>query len=535
MADNKNRGLSSLLKKLITGFTKSTSTGQTKEDKSTQNIPSINNIPLEQLKYLDQAINDNFFSTDFNLNDRYQRYNQYHIILQRIPEQARALAMVQDLVLNPEKITNEYIIVNEKSDQLTPLGESSKEKIKYLINLIKLEEILPQILFNLLLYGDQYVEILYTNKVYKIPDSDSPTTKKDIGLIIHDPKNIVIVKDENDNIYGYVEIKDIEDQDEEFFNNKGQLFNELINRIKKLPNNKNLFSNMPNSVFDKGSNEQLNDASDKFRFIPEKSMAHFRYTTNNLYYPYGSSYFEPVRPMANMILLTELSVLVYRLIRQPAHIKYKLDVSGIDPIQYPGYIQTMKQLIRSERTLRPDMLNQPLDQQVNLVTMFDDYWIPVKNDRPLYDMEWFEGKSLQGQIDDLNYLHKKLISQLGLPPTYLGYQEEDSRVATTMIIQDRRTQRMINKIQKDVSTGIKTLLSKIQNILELQANIDNVNIMLQPITISSEEISVMDSKMRLVSSMVNLGINKKFALKSVGYSESEIRDMLKKDEEESEE
>jgi len=70
----------------------------------------------------------------------------------------------------------------------------------------------------------------------------------------------------------------------------------------------------------------------------------------------------------------------------------------------------MKQLIRSERTLRPDMLNQPLDQQVNLVTMFDDYWIPVKNDRPLYDMEWFEGKSLQGQIDDLNYLHKKLIS-----------------------------------------------------------------------------------------------------------------------------
>jgi len=62
--------------------------------------------------------------------------------------------MVQDLVLNPEKITNEYIIVNEKSDQLTPLGESSKEKIKYLINLIKLEEILPQILFNLLLYGD---------------------------------------------------------------------------------------------------------------------------------------------------------------------------------------------------------------------------------------------------------------------------------------------------------------------------------------------------------------------------------------------
>jgi len=59
--------------------------------------------------------------------------------------------------------------------------------------------------------------------------------------------------------------------------------------------------------------------------------------------------------------------------------------------------------------------------------------------------------------------------------------------------------------------------------------------MLQPITISSEEISVMDSKMRLVSSMVDLGINKKFALKSVGYSESEIRDMLKKDEEESEE
>jgi len=90
--------------------------------------------------------------------------------------------------------------------------------------------------------------------------------------------------------------------------------------------------------------------------------------------------------------------------------KYKLDVTGIDPTQYPGYIQTMKQMIRSEKTVNPDIGSTSLDETVKLVTMFDDYWIPVRNGVPIYDLEWLTGDNLNTQIDDLNYLHKKLLS-----------------------------------------------------------------------------------------------------------------------------
>ncbi|MEM4066199.1 MAG: hypothetical protein QXV17_04980 [Candidatus Micrarchaeaceae archaeon] len=64
-----------------------------------------------------------------------------------------------------------------------------------------------------MLYGDAYVEVLYSNRVDKIDNTNKTVSHQDLGLIIHDPKNIVIVKDENDNIYGYVEISDLENTD----------------------------------------------------------------------------------------------------------------------------------------------------------------------------------------------------------------------------------------------------------------------------------------------------------------------------------
>jgi len=177
----------------------------------------------------------------------------------------------------------------------------------------------------------------------------------------------------------------------------------------------------------------------------------------------------------------EMSISIYRLIRSPAHLKYKIDVSSVDPIQIPGYLQQMKQLIRSETSVSTDLTTQPLDQTVKLVTMFDDYWIPVRNGIPLYDMEWLPGEPMNVQTDDLNYLHKKLLAALGIPPSYLGYEEPLSGVATVLLIQDQRVARLIHRLQKDIIYGLSDLLTKICGMLNFTSEITNVKLSLQEI------------------------------------------------------
>ena len=113
--------------------------------------------------------------------------------------------------------------------------------------------------------------------------------------------------------------------------------------------------------------------------------------------------------------------------------------------------------------------------------MFDDYWIPVRNGIPLYDMEWLPGEPMNVQTDDLNYLHKKLLAALGIPPSYLGYEEPLSGVATVLLIQDQRVARLIHRLQKDIIYGLSDLLTKICGMLNFTSEITNVKLSLQEI------------------------------------------------------
>ena len=474
----------------------------------------------QSISIINSILNESFTQLDLSNNNRQYRYHEYELILGRIPEQNRQLSLIQDLVLNPTEINNKYLNIQPKNESFSEIDITD---LQILIEKIKLEKILPRIVFNLLLYGDSFVEI-QDSTLYNL--SNKTNKQRTLNIVVHDPKNIVILSKDNET-YGYVEVKGVFDTiSEDFFDNKGNEYESILKRINELNEQGELIV---------GKEFQIDDDNKlQYRYIPAHYMQHFTLTNNNMYYPYGTSYFEQVRSIQNTLLLIELSTVVYRLVRQPGHIKYKLDVTGIDPTQYPGYIQTMKQMIRSEKQVNTDIGTASLDETVKLVTMFDDYWIPVRNNVPIYDQEWMEGGNLNTQIEDLQYLHKKLLSQLGIPPSYLGFEEPLSGVQTVLVIQDQRVGRLINRIQKDVNEGLNELISKVSNILGTTSYIQNANVTLTPVKSQDEDqkLDLLQKKVTLLSQLQQFGINKEFLLKNImEYTDEEIQQQLMKDEE----
>lgn len=483
-----------------------------------------NNKIQQSIATINSLLNESFTQLDLSNNNRQYRYHEYELILRRIPEQNRQLSLIQDLVLNPTEINNKYINIVPKT---TTFSDIDVTDLEILIEKIKLEEILPRIVFNLLLYGDSFVEI-QDSTLYNL---DNKLNKyRTLNIVVHDPKDIVVLS-KNNETFGYVEIKGVFDTiSEDFFDNKGDEYENILKQISELDDQGELITSRDFQFGDEENKLQ-------YRYIPTKYMSHFMLTNNNMYYPYGTSYFEQVRQIQNTLLLIELSTVVYRLVRQPGHIKYKLDVTGIDPTQYPGYIQTMKQMIRSEKQVNPDIGSASLEETVKLVTMFDDYWIPVRNGVPIYDQEWMEGGNLNTQIEDLDYLHKKLLSQLGIPPSYLGFEEPLSGVQTVLVIQDQRVARIINRIQKDINDGLNDLIYKVSNILGTTSYIQNASITLTPVKSQDEDqkLDLLQKKASLLSQLQQFGLNKDFLLKTImQYTKDEIDEQLIKDENEEE-
>jgi len=134
--------------------------------------------------------------------------------------------------------------------------------LKILVEKVKLEEILPRIVFNTLLYGDSFVEI-QDSTIYDL-SKNRKNQEKVINIVVHDPKNIVIITDKEDNIYGYVKVEGkFDDITGDFFDNEGHDYENLIKKISELNETGELLNN---KTF------QIEDSDKKFRYIPSKYM-----------------------------------------------------------------------------------------------------------------------------------------------------------------------------------------------------------------------------------------------------------------------
>ena len=200
-----------------------------------------------------------------------------------------------------------------------------------------------------------------------------------------------------------------------------------------------------------GSNET--SSSDKVKFywrgrdveFNSWQMAHFRIWGDDRRLPYGTSVLEKARRIWKQLILSEDSMLVYRVTRAPERRVYKIFVGNIDDGDVEAYVNEIAN--RFKRMPIVDPQTGQIDLRYNQLSNDQDFFIPVRSEDAPNPIDTLPGATNLDQIADIEYLQKKLFTALRVPKPFLGFEDANGD-GKNLALQDISFSRTINRIQQ---------------------------------------------------------------------------------------
>lgn len=190
------------------------------------------------------------------------------------------------------------------------------------------------------------------------------------------------------------------------------------------------------------------------RILENWQVSHFRLLGNDAFLPYGSSVLEGARRIWRQLILIEDAMLVYRVIRSPERRVFYIDVGNIPPENVADYLQQAQSSLKRNAVV--DKSTGQVDLRYNPLSVDEDYFLPVRGSDTGTKIDSLAGGANTGDIEDVEYIQKKLFAALKIPKAYLGY-DEDIGAKATLAQEDIRFSRSIQRIQK-------TLISELNKI-----------------------------------------------------------------------
>jgi hypothetical protein len=175
-------------------------------------------------------------------------------------------------------------------------------------------------------------------------------------------------------------------------------------------------------------------------------IIHFRLIGNDGNLPYGSSFLESARRIWRQLILIEDAMMVYRIVRSPERRVFYIDVGNADPAQIDQFMEQVKNRLRRNQIVDPN--SGRVDLRYNPLSVDEDIFIPMRDNRSSR-VETLAGGQFTGDIEDVEYIQKKLFAALKVPKAYLSYEAELGSKAT-LAQQDVRFSRTIERIQRIV-------------------------------------------------------------------------------------
>ncbi len=179
--------------------------------------------------------------------------------------------------------------------------------------------------------------------------------------------------------------------------------------------------------------------------IENWQIIHFRLLGNDGFLPYGTSILEPARRVWRQLILMEDAVMVYRIVRSPERRVFYVDVGNIDPNDVPKYIEKVREMMKQNQVVDSD--TGRVDLRYNVMSVDEDYFIPVRGTEGASRIESLPGGQFTGDIEDLQYIQNKLFAALKIPKSYLGY-EGDINAKSTLSQEDVRFAKTVQRMQR---------------------------------------------------------------------------------------
>jgi hypothetical protein len=176
-------------------------------------------------------------------------------------------------------------------------------------------------------------------------------------------------------------------------------------------------------------------------------IAHFRLLGDDRKLPYGTSMLEKARRIWKQLLLSEDAMLIYRTSRAPERRVFKVFVGNMDDKDVEPYVQRVANKFKRSQVV--DSQTGNVDLRFNQMAVDQDYFIPVRDPAATNPIETLAGGQNLGEIADIEYIQKKLLTALRVPKAFLGFEEPVGDGKNLSLI-DIRFARTINRIQKSM-------------------------------------------------------------------------------------
>lgn len=176
-------------------------------------------------------------------------------------------------------------------------------------------------------------------------------------------------------------------------------------------------------------------------------IAHFRILGDDRKLPYGCSMLEKARRTWKQLLLAEDAMLIYRVSRAPERRVFKIFVGNMDDADVEPYVQRVANKFKREQIV--DSKTGNVDMRFNQMAVDQDYFVPVRDPAAPSPIETLAGATNLGEISDIEYIQRKLVTALRIPKAFLGFEEAVGD-GKTLALQDIRFARTINRIQRSM-------------------------------------------------------------------------------------
>jgi len=216
-------------------------------------------------------------------------------------------------------------------------------------------------------------------------------------------------------------------------------------------------------------------------------IAHFRLTGDDRRLPYGTSILEKARRIWKQLILSEDSMLVYRVTRAPERRVYKIYVGNIDDADVPAYVNEIAD--RFKRIPITDPQTGQMDLRYNQLSNDQDFFIPVRSEDAPNPIDTLPGASNLDQIADIEYLRNNLFTALRVPKPFLGFDEATGE-GKNLALQDIRFSRTINRIQQSMLQELNKIAIIHLYLLGFDEDFDNFTLTLNNPSTQAEMLKI---------------------------------------------
>jgi hypothetical protein len=204
-------------------------------------------------------------------------------------------------------------------------------------------------------------------------------------------------------------------------------------------------------------------------------IAHFRLLTDDKKLPYGTSVLEGSRRVWKQLTMSEDAMLAYRVSRAPERRVHKIFVGNMDDKDIPSYIEEVAAKFKRSSVVNNSNGNK--DTRYNVLSIDEDYFVPVRDMSISNPIETLPGASNLDQISDLQYLQNKLLCALGIPKAFIGFDESTGE-GKNLSIMDIRFARSVNRIQQSLILELNKMAIIHLFMLGFEDDLDNFTITL---------------------------------------------------------